>query len=217
MYAIYREDCESHQINVMSIYQNYVEANFQLNQTVTNYLETIRADKDQVVKFVELEGATKLERTLVSSEYETGFYLKRSTIYPNRIHVFKKARKLVPGYIWGSGETFEIKEIMWFGILELKTQTSLTHHDFETSNKKEISQTFKQHGGQVRLIEELKEALERRLSLENQSTYLRVDEIGNLTQLFNSKRPDGNEFTMALNSYIRREMPHLLENDGDDD
>lgn len=212
MYAIYRENFENHQINVMSIYHNYAEANFQLNPTITNYLEAIRSDKDQVVKFV--TDPFKVDRTLMAVGYEPGFYLAHSAIYPNRIHVFKKSRKTVPGNLWGNYETFEVKEIMWFGILELKSETTLTH-DFESSSKKEVSQTFKQHGGQVRLIEELKEALERRLSLEAKSPSLNVDEIGNLTQLVSVKRPDGNVFAKTLTEYIRREMPHLLETDDD--
>jgi len=202
MYAIYQEQAESHQIKILASYQNYSEANFHLNQTVIDYVEKIRADRDQDImmgfKLTE-EAFLKINQ----AELLPGHHLVRSTIYPNRIYVYLKSRKVVPGYLW-NGETFEVKQIMWFGILELKTTTALTHHDFESINQKEVSQSFKHHGGQVRLIEELKEAVERR-----KKPSLLFDETGNLINL-RPKALGGNEFAKALTDYIRTEMPQLV-------
>jgi hypothetical protein len=191
-YTIYRENSETHQINVIQTYSTYAEARFHLNEVVLDHLEKTYKQPETDSKFIERDEQLKDAAYIVGH-----YYLKISHQFPNRIYVGQKAKRVVAGYLRNSEEV-EFKEVLWFGILELKFSSNDVAVDIDSTTRKQTSQVLQQHGEQIKMIDELKRTL-----ASKRERNLKVDKEGNMLSNVAKKFVDPSAFAKELTDYVR--------------
>lgn len=197
MYLVYHEEAKSHRITILASYPSYVEAHFNLNKHIEQYLAEIGQNKLQFIKH---------SSELSLKEYDLGYYLKRSNRHANRLHLFHKTARITQGYLW-NGQNIIIEKLRWFGILELAGQAhGQSSSEIEKTHK---SQTSRQHGEKVKLLDELKQKINR-----HQTNY-QVDTEGNLEHL-QVKKIKPSDFALELSEYVKKRATKLILNNVED-
>ena len=156
MFVIYGLNQDDLSLTVHGQCDSHVRAIKMLDEAAVNFI-------------VQKEGTERAEHAYEDdtpdANIKDGFYLKKSKEYANRIDVYEKVTRIVPGTIWNGIET-SIKKVKQFGISEYFAPESEEYTSPYVPSYTSVNTLgavrHEEHGRHVELIEELRKVLSRR-------------------------------------------------------
>lgn len=138
----------------------------------TTYRDAVNALREEATDYI-----TKYKRyqtvVYVNSDEEmvnhpdVKYFLKISDQFPNRIEVLERHKIVTKGWIW-NGKSYEVELIKLFDIISANLPNGqnivTSDDDFQWVNniQKESKQNYTEHANQAKVMDELREALNKR-------------------------------------------------------